>query len=125
MKNGKLEEGEATLRMKHVMEDGKQDPVAYRIKYTPHHRTGDKWCVYPIKILLNAVYVRVSAFGSFFILFVILSFVILNGILSSRRSWTRSYLHQVLKGSCICHSFTVVPATNINQRGSSYSQNDR
>ena len=125
MKNGKLEEGEATLRMKHVMEDGKQDPVAYRIKYTPHHRTGDKWCVYPIKISLNAVYVRVSAFGSFFILFVILSFVILNGILSSPRSWTRSCLYQVLKGSCICHSFTVVPATNINQRGSSYSQNDR
>ena len=43
MKNGKLEEGEATLRMKHVMEDGKLDPVAYRIKYTPHHRSGDKW----------------------------------------------------------------------------------
>ena len=45
MKNGKLEEGEATLRMKHVMEDGKLDPVAYRIKYTPHHRSGDKWWV--------------------------------------------------------------------------------
>ncbi|KPP78037.1 glutamine--tRNA ligase-like [Scleropages formosus] len=36
-----------TLRMKMVMEDGKQDPVAYRIKYTPHHRTGDTWCIYP------------------------------------------------------------------------------
>ena len=43
MKNGKLDEGEAILRMKHVMEDGKVDPVAYRIKYTPHHRSGDKW----------------------------------------------------------------------------------
>uniref|UniRef100_A0A3Q2E2Q1 Glutamine--tRNA ligase n=1 Tax=Cyprinodon variegatus TaxID=28743 RepID=A0A3Q2E2Q1_CYPVA len=40
-------EGEATLRMKMVMEDGKMDPVAYRIKYTPHHRTGDEWCIYP------------------------------------------------------------------------------
>ena len=37
----------ASLRMKHVMEDGKKDPVAYRIKFTPHHRTGDEWCIYP------------------------------------------------------------------------------
>lgn len=47
MKNGKIAEGCASLRMKHVMEDGKKDPVAYRIKYTPHHRTGDEWCIYP------------------------------------------------------------------------------
>ncbi|XP_069822884.1 glutamine--tRNA ligase [Dendropsophus ebraccatus] len=47
MKKGKFAEGEATLRMKLVMEDGKMDPVAYRIKYTPHHRTGDEWCIYP------------------------------------------------------------------------------
>lgn len=43
MKKGKYAEGEVTLRMKLVMEDGKMDPVAYRIKYTPHHCTGDKW----------------------------------------------------------------------------------
>ncbi|XP_002131102.2 glutamine--tRNA ligase-like [Ciona intestinalis] len=47
MRKGKLDEGSTTIRMKHVMEDGKQDPVAYRIKFTPHHRTGDKWCIYP------------------------------------------------------------------------------
>uniref|UniRef100_A0A3Q3XQM8 Glutamine--tRNA ligase n=1 Tax=Mola mola TaxID=94237 RepID=A0A3Q3XQM8_MOLML len=47
MKNGLCAEGDATLRMKMVMEDGKLDPVAYRIKYTAHHRTGDEWCIYP------------------------------------------------------------------------------
>ncbi|XP_061635045.1 glutamine--tRNA ligase [Phyllopteryx taeniolatus] len=47
MKKGMFAEGEITLRMKTVMEDGKMDPVAYRIKYTPHHRTGDEWCIYP------------------------------------------------------------------------------
>ncbi|XP_051950388.1 glutamine--tRNA ligase-like [Xyrauchen texanus] len=47
MRKGVFAEGEATLRMKLVMEDGKMDPVAYRIKYTPHHRTGDTWCIYP------------------------------------------------------------------------------
>eukprot|EP00069_Balaena_mysticetus_P008507 bmy_05995T0 len=47
MRKGKFAEGEATLRMKLVMEDGKMDPVAYRVKYTPHHRTGDTWCIYP------------------------------------------------------------------------------
>ncbi|CAL1677652.1 unnamed protein product [Lasius platythorax] len=47
MKDGLLEEGEATLRMKVTLEEGKQDPVAYRIKYSPHHRTGDQWCIYP------------------------------------------------------------------------------
>ncbi|XP_029166056.1 probable glutamine--tRNA ligase [Nylanderia fulva] len=47
MKDGLLEEGEATLRLKVTLEEGKQDPVAYRIKYSPHHRTGDQWCIYP------------------------------------------------------------------------------
>lgn len=47
MKSGKLAEGEATLRMKITLEEGKQDPVAYRIKMAPHHRTGNKWCIYP------------------------------------------------------------------------------
>lgn len=38
---------QVTLRMKMTLEDGKQDPVAYRIKYTPHPHAGDKWCIYP------------------------------------------------------------------------------
>jgi len=47
MKRGKLEEGEATLRLKVTLEEGKVDPVAYRIKYVPHHRSGETWCIYP------------------------------------------------------------------------------
>ncbi|CAI4226497.1 unnamed protein product [Auanema sp. JU1783] len=47
MKNGKFDEGEATLRLKLTLEEGKVDPVAYRIKYVPHHRTKDQWCIYP------------------------------------------------------------------------------
>uniref|UniRef100_A0A1B0CZE9 glutamine--tRNA ligase n=1 Tax=Phlebotomus papatasi TaxID=29031 RepID=A0A1B0CZE9_PHLPP len=46
MKNGKIAEGQATLRMKITLEEGKQDPVAYRIKFIPHPRTSD-WCIYP------------------------------------------------------------------------------
>jgi len=45
MRKGKIAEGEATLRMKTTLEEGKQDPVAYRIKFTPHHRSGDTWYV--------------------------------------------------------------------------------
>ncbi|XP_046386642.1 probable glutamine--tRNA ligase [Ischnura elegans] len=47
MRNGKLDEGEATLRLKLTLEEGKQDPVAYRIKFIRHHRSGNKWCIYP------------------------------------------------------------------------------
>lgn len=47
MKRGKFDEGEATLRLKLTLEEGKVDPVAYRIKFVPHHRTGDAWCIYP------------------------------------------------------------------------------
>ena len=47
MKNGKIDEGAATLRLKVTLEEGKVDPVAYRIKFVPHHRTGNKWCIYP------------------------------------------------------------------------------
>ncbi|KAB0792246.1 hypothetical protein PPYR_14205 [Photinus pyralis] len=47
MKNGKIDEGAATLRMKITLEEGKLDPVAYRVRFIPHHRTGDRWCIYP------------------------------------------------------------------------------
>ncbi|XP_061395733.1 probable glutamine--tRNA ligase [Musca vetustissima] len=47
MKNGKIDEGAATLRLKLTLEEGKVDPVAYRIKFIAHHRTGNKWCIYP------------------------------------------------------------------------------
>lgn len=47
MKNGKIDEGAATLRLKLTLEEGKVDPVAYRIKFIAHHRTGDQWCIYP------------------------------------------------------------------------------
>ncbi|CAG8481867.1 9841_t:CDS:2 [Ambispora leptoticha] len=50
MKEGRFKEGEVTLRMKMDMQSGSPqfwDLVAYRVMYTPHHRTGDKWCIYP------------------------------------------------------------------------------
>lgn len=50
MKNGCYQPGEAILRMKQDLEDGNPqmwDLVAYRVLNTPHHRTGDKWKIYP------------------------------------------------------------------------------
>jgi glutaminyl-tRNA synthetase len=50
MKEGRYKEGQVTLRMKMDMQSGNPqfwDLVAYRVLYTPHHRTGDKWCIYP------------------------------------------------------------------------------
>lgn len=40
-----INEGAATLRMKVTLGDGKVDPVAYRIKMTPHPRTGSQWYI--------------------------------------------------------------------------------
>jgi glutaminyl-tRNA synthetase len=51
MKNGEFEEGECVLRAKIDMQSpnmNMRDPVMYRISYTPHHRTGDEWCIYPM-----------------------------------------------------------------------------
>ncbi|KAI9145547.1 tRNA synthetases class I, catalytic domain-containing protein [Paraphysoderma sedebokerense] len=50
MKQGRYKEGEAILRMKMDMQSGNPqfwDLIAYRVLYTPHHRTGDQWCIYP------------------------------------------------------------------------------
>lgn len=50
MKEGRYKEGEITLRMKMDLENGNPqfwDLIAYRVMYTPHHRTGSEWCIYP------------------------------------------------------------------------------
>ncbi len=51
MKAGKYAEGEKVLRAKIDMASPNmlmRDPILYRIKYASHHRTGDKWCIYPM-----------------------------------------------------------------------------
>jgi len=51
MKNGEFEDGSKTLRAKIDMTSGNinmRDPVFYRIQRAAHHRTGDKWCLYPM-----------------------------------------------------------------------------
>ncbi len=51
MKNGEFKEGEMVLRAKIHMASPNmhmRDPIMYRILHKPHHRTGDKWCIYPM-----------------------------------------------------------------------------
>ena len=51
MKNGEFPEGSRVLRAKIDMASPNinlRDPTIYRIKYATHHRTGDKWCIYPM-----------------------------------------------------------------------------
>lgn len=51
MKSGEFKEGEAVLRAKIDMASpniNMRDPVIYRISYTPHYKTGDQWCIYPM-----------------------------------------------------------------------------
>ena len=51
MKAGEFEDGVRTLRAKIDMAHINmlmRDPVLYRIKHAHHHRTGDKWCIYPM-----------------------------------------------------------------------------
>ena len=50
MRAGEFEEGSRVLRAKINMESGNlnmRDPVIYRILKVPHHRTADRWCIYP------------------------------------------------------------------------------
>ncbi|MBQ1885731.1 MAG: glutamine--tRNA ligase/YqeY domain fusion protein [Bacteroidales bacterium] len=51
MRDGKFKEGEKVLRAKIDMAHPNmlfRDPIMYRINYAPHHRTGTKWCIYPM-----------------------------------------------------------------------------
>ena len=51
MKDGKFKDGEHVLRAKIDMASpnmNMRDPIMYRIRHANHHRTGDKWCIYPM-----------------------------------------------------------------------------
>ncbi len=51
MKNGKFADGEKVLRARIDMASSNinmRDPVIYRVARMNHHRTGDKWCIYPM-----------------------------------------------------------------------------
>ena len=51
MKAGEFDEGDCVLRARIDMSSPNmhmRDPILYRIMKTPHHRTGDKWCIYPM-----------------------------------------------------------------------------
>lgn len=51
MKNGEFPDGHCTLRAKIDLTSPNmhmRDPYLYRIKHAHHHRTGDKWCIYPM-----------------------------------------------------------------------------
>lgn len=51
MKNGEFEDGKMTLRAKIDLSSGNfnmRDPVIYRMNHSFHHKSGNKWCVYPM-----------------------------------------------------------------------------
>jgi len=51
MKHGEFKDGEHVLRAQIDMSSPNmnlRDPIMYRIRHASHHRTGDKWCIYPM-----------------------------------------------------------------------------
>lgn len=51
MKAGKYEDGSVVIRAKIDMSSpniNMRDPIIYRVAHISHHRTGDKWCIYPM-----------------------------------------------------------------------------
>ena len=51
MRDGKHPDGSLVLRAKINMASPNinlRDPVMYRVRHAHHHRTGDKWCIYPM-----------------------------------------------------------------------------
>ena len=58
MRAGEFPDGSKTLRLKIDMASGNinlRDPVIYRIRRVHHHRTGDKWCIYPMYDYTHAI----------------------------------------------------------------------
>ena len=58
MRRGEFEDGTHVLRAKIDMASGNinmRDPTIYRIRHASHHRTGDRWCVYPMYDFTHAL----------------------------------------------------------------------
>ena len=56
MREGKYADGEKVLRARIDMSSSNinmRDPVIYRVAHMTHHRTGDKWCIYPMYVFAH------------------------------------------------------------------------